>query len=98
MNIYVCIKQVPDTTSNISLKSDKSGIETDGIKWILNPYDEYAVEEAIQLKTANSDAILKVVSIGPVKRVTTAVRTALIWVQMKELWWTQNLNCVPCHS
>lgn len=68
---------MPDTTSNISLKSDKSGIETDGIKWILNPYDEYAVEEAIQLKTANSDAILKVVSVGPAKRVTTAVRTAL---------------------
>jgi len=35
MKIYVCIKQVPDTESKIKLNSDNSGIDTNGIKWII---------------------------------------------------------------
>ena len=46
MKIFVCLKQVPDTESRLQVKGDKSGVEEAGIKWILNPYDEYAVEEA----------------------------------------------------
>ena len=46
MKIYVCVKQVPDTETKIQLKADKSGIEEAGIKWVMNPYDEFAVEEA----------------------------------------------------
>ena len=50
MRIFVCVKQVPDTESKIKLKPDGSGIDEAGIKWVLNPYDEYAVEEAIKIK------------------------------------------------
>jgi len=53
MKIFVCIKQVPDTETKIQLKADKSGIEETGIKWVLNPYDEFAVEEALKVKEAN---------------------------------------------
>lgn len=77
MKILVCIKQVPDTTAKITVKADKSGIETNGIKWVMNPYDEYAVEEAIKLKDANAGSTLSVLSVGPKSRVVEAMRTAL---------------------
>lgn len=77
MNIYVCIKQVPDTETKIKLNADKSNIDTAGIKWVMNPYDEFAVEEAIQLKSKTEGSNLKVITVGPKSRVTDALRTAL---------------------
>lgn len=76
MNIYVCIKQVPDTETKIKLNSDQSGIDTAGIKWIMSPYDELAVEEALRLKEKNAGSTVTVVSAGPA-RVVEAIRTAL---------------------
>lgn len=76
MNIYVCVKQVPDTETKIKLNGDKSGIETAGVKWILSPYDEFAVEEALRLKEKNAGSTVTVVSAGP-SRVVETIRTAL---------------------
>lgn len=76
MKIFVCIKQVPDTETKIQLKADKSGIEESGIKWVMNPYDEFAVEEALKLKATTSDTVV-VVSAGPKGRVVDTLRTAL---------------------
>ena len=76
MNIFVCIKQVPDTETKIVPKSDGSFIETSSIKWIMNPYDEFAVEQALQFKTANSGSIVTVVRVGGVKG-TESLRTAM---------------------
>ncbi len=50
MNIIVCIKQVPDTETIPRLESDEKGIKEEGVNFCLNPYDEYAVEEAIRIK------------------------------------------------
>lgn len=75
MNIFVCIKQVPDTETRLKVTADASGIDTNGIKWIMNPYDEFAVEEALKLKEAKG-ATVTVFSLGP-KRVIDALRTAL---------------------
>ena len=77
MKIYVCIKQVPDTETKIQINAEKNGIETNGIKWVMNPYDEFAVEEALKLKQANAGATVTAVSLGPKKRVVDALRTAL---------------------
>lgn len=77
MKIFVCIKQVPDTETKIKINADQTGIETAGIKWVMNPYDEYAVEEAIKLRDANAGSQVFVVSSGPKQRVQEAVRTAL---------------------
>ncbi|MCB0356579.1 MAG: electron transfer flavoprotein subunit beta/FixA family protein [Bdellovibrionales bacterium] len=77
MKIYVCVKQVPDTETKIKLNNDKSFIDTTGIKWVMNPYDEFAVEEALKYKQANAAAQITVVSLGPKKRVTETLRTAL---------------------
>lgn len=75
MKIFVCVKQVPDTETKIQIKPDKSGIEEASIKWVMNPYDEFAVEEALKLKATTSDAVV-VLSVGP-KRVVDSIRTAL---------------------
>ena len=76
MKIYVCIKQVPDTETRLQIKGDKSGIEETGVKWVMNPYDEYAVEEALKLKESKGGTVT-VLSIGPKSRVSEALRTAM---------------------
>jgi electron transfer flavoprotein beta subunit len=76
MNIFVCVKQVPDTETKITPNGDKSFIETSSIKWIMNPYDEFAVEQALLVKQANSAANVTVVRVGSAKD-TEALRTAM---------------------
>lgn len=76
MNIYVCIKQVPDTEAILQVK-DGTAIKEDNIKWIIGPYDEFAIEEALKLKEKIGDAAsVTVVTLGPV-RVESALRGAL---------------------
>jgi electron transfer flavoprotein beta subunit len=76
VNIFVCIKQVPDTETKVTPNADKSYIETNSIKWIMNPYDEFAVEQALQLKASESGSSVTVVRVGGVKD-TEALRTAM---------------------
>lgn len=76
MKIFVCIKQVPDTETKIKIAADGKGIDTAGIKWIVCPYDEFAIEEAIRFREKNAGAQVTVVSAGP-DRVAEALRTAL---------------------
>lgn len=76
MNIFVCVKQVPDTETKVMPTSDKRYIETTSIKWIMNPYDEYAVEQALLVKASHSGSNVTVVRVGSVKD-TEALRTAM---------------------
>ena len=75
MNIVACVKQVPDTEAQIKVKPDGSGIEEGGIKWVMNPYDEFGVEEALRLKEKNGGEVT-IVSVGPARAMET-IRTAL---------------------
>lgn len=75
MNIVACVKQVPDTEAQIKVKADGTGIEESGIKWVMNPYDEYGVEEALKLKEKLGGEVT-VVSVGPARAMET-IRTAL---------------------
>jgi electron transfer flavoprotein beta subunit len=75
MKIFVCIKQVPDTETKIKLAGDQ--IDPAGIKWVMNPYDEYAVEEAIKIREKNAGAQVLVVTAGPKTRASEVLRTAL---------------------
>lgn len=75
MNIVACVKQVPDTEAQIKVKPDGSGIEEGGIKWVMNPYDEFGVEEALRLKEKTGSEVT-VVSLGPARAMET-IRTAL---------------------
>jgi electron transfer flavoprotein beta subunit len=74
MKIAVIVKQVPDTETKAKL--GPNGLDLAGVKFILNPYDEFAVEEAIKTKSAVSGSTVTVISLGP-DRVVDAMRTAL---------------------
>jgi electron transfer flavoprotein beta subunit len=76
MNIFVCVKQVPDTETKVTPTGDGTFIETANIKWIMNPYDEFAVEQALLIKQAKPEANITIVRVGSVKD-TEAVRTAM---------------------
>jgi electron transfer flavoprotein beta subunit len=73
MNIYVIMKQTFDTEEKIFIKN--GDVSDEGVKYIINPYDEYAVEEAIRQKEQHGGNIV-VVSVGPA-RCAEALRTTL---------------------
>ena len=70
MNIVVCVKQVPDTAAVILPTADGSAIALDDIPWVMNPYDEYALEEALRIKEREGGAVT-VICLGPERAVAT---------------------------
>ena len=64
MKILVTVKRVPDPNANIKVKPDGSGIVTDNLKYVVNPFDEIAIEEALRLKDKGGGAEVVLVSIG----------------------------------
>ena len=75
--ILIPIKRVPDYETKVKIDSSSAGIVKDGIKWIVNPFDEIAVEEALKLKESSMpDAELVVVTIGP-EAAAEQIRTSL---------------------
>ncbi len=58
MKIAVCIKAVPDTETKIAIASDKTHIEAAGVRYIISPYDEFAIEEAYKLKEKHGGEIV----------------------------------------
>ncbi len=50
MKIIVCVNNVPDTAVGLKVRGDSPEIETENIPWVINPYDEYAIEESLRLK------------------------------------------------
>lgn len=77
MKIAVCVKQVPDTETKIKIASGGAGIDAAGIKWVMNPYDENAVEESLKVRDANAGSSVTVFTVGPKARAVEVLRTAL---------------------
>ncbi len=50
MNIFVCVSLVPDSTTKVKVGSDGKSLDESGVSFIINPYDEFAVEEAVQMQ------------------------------------------------
>lgn len=75
MNCIVCISQVPDTETRIKLAADGRRIDEAGVKFIVSPYDEFALEEAIRIKEKHGGEVT-VIGYGP-ERVTQALRECL---------------------
>lgn len=63
MKIAVCVSQVPDTTTKVKVGADGKTIDPAGVTYIINPYDEFAVEAALQLKEKNGGETV-VISVG----------------------------------
>lgn len=77
MKILALLKRVPDTEAKILINPEGTGIKTDGIKYVINTYDEYAVEEALRLREkAGAGSSVTVVCAGPAEA-TELIRTAL---------------------
>ncbi len=66
MNCIVCVTSVPDTASVIKIGPDGKNIDETGIKWIVSPFDEYALEEALQITEAKGGEVT-VVTYGPAR-------------------------------
>ena len=76
MKIAVCLKRVPDTETRIKIGADGRSIDEEGVKFVLNPYDEYAVEQALQLKESAGTGEVTAISLGSSASQET-IRTAL---------------------
>jgi electron transfer flavoprotein beta subunit len=75
MQIYVCVKHVPDTAATISIVGD-TGYNDTACKFIINPYDEYAVEEAVQRVEKEGSGEVIVVTVGP-EAAVSSMRAAM---------------------
>jgi len=75
MKIVVCVKQVPDTETRVQIAPEGNAIVESDINWIVSPYDEFAIEEALKIKEAQGGEVV-VVTVGP-DRAQSALRTGL---------------------
>jgi electron transfer flavoprotein beta subunit len=76
VKIAVCIKRVPDSETRVKIASDGKSLDEAGVKFILNPYDDFAVEEALRRKEAAATGEVVVVALGPAAAQET-IRAAL---------------------
>src|SRR5262245_42509943 len=63
MKLLVGVKHVPDTETKIKLAADGRGLDESGVKWIISPYDEYALEQALRIREARGGEVV-LVSLG----------------------------------
>ena len=84
MNCIVCVACVPDTASVIKIGPDGTGIDETGIKWIISPYDEYALEEALQLTEAKGGEVTAVVRVKPGSQVAPVAVHLIDWAAKPE--------------
>src|SRR5262245_47164180 len=75
MKIVVCVKQVPDTEARSRIAPEGNALVEADINWIVSPYDEFAIEEALKQKEKHGGELV-LVSLGP-DRVQQALRTGL---------------------
>ena len=65
MKIAVCVSHVPDTATRIKIGADRKVIDQSGVTYVINPYDEYAVEEALKTKEKiGGDSVVYAISVG----------------------------------
>ena len=76
MNVIVIIRQTPDTETKIKLDSEAKKIDPAGVTWIINPYDEFAIEKALKIKEKVSAGEVILLACGPA-RTEEAIRQGL---------------------
>ena len=76
MKILVCITHVPDTTSKINFADNNTRFDTNGVQFIIGPYDDYALARAIEIKEATPGTTVTVLNVGPADTEPT-IRKAL---------------------
>jgi electron transfer flavoprotein beta subunit len=85
LNSLVAIAYVPDTETRIKIGADGKSIDESDVKWIVSPYDEFALEEALKTKEAKGAGTVTVVSVGP-ERTKTGLRECLARGADEAVW------------
>jgi electron transfer flavoprotein beta subunit len=76
MKILVCVSKTPETTAKIAFKDDNTAFDTQGVQFIMNPYDEwYALVRALELKEAQGGSVT-IINVGPASN-DTVIRKGL---------------------
>jgi electron transfer flavoprotein beta subunit len=76
MKVAVCVKRVPDSETRVRVAADGKSLDPGGVKFVLNPYDEFAVEEALRCRDEAGGGEVVVLSLGPPTAQET-IRSAL---------------------
>lgn len=76
MKIVVCLKRVVDTAAAVKISGDAKSLDTSGLEFVISPYDEYAIEEALKITEASGEGEVVVVCLGPAEA-TKEIKTAL---------------------
>ena len=76
MNTIVCMKRVPDSATRVRVTPDGMGLDPEGVKYVVNPYDEFALEDAIRRREEAGEGKVTVIALGP-PRTAEAIRQAL---------------------
>lgn len=68
MKILICLSNVPDTTTKIKFTGDSKNFDATGVQWIINPWDEFALTRALEIKETSGTAIEKitVITVGKI--------------------------------
>jgi electron transfer flavoprotein beta subunit len=85
MNSLVCIAYVPDTETKIKIATDGKSIDESDVKWIVSPYDEFALEEALRTREAKGAGTVTVMTVGP-ERAKTGLRECLARGADEAIW------------
>jgi electron transfer flavoprotein beta subunit len=83
MNVLVFVKQVPDTETRIQIRD--GAVDTGSVKWVANPYDEFAIEEALRIRERLGAGKVTVLSLGP-ERVKDAIKYGLSLGADEGIW------------
>ncbi|MCI0589004.1 MAG: electron transfer flavoprotein subunit beta/FixA family protein [Planctomycetes bacterium] len=65
MNVVVCIKRVPATDTRVRVAADGRSLDSQGVEFVLNPYDEFALEEGLRLRERAGSGEVLVLALGP---------------------------------
>jgi electron transfer flavoprotein beta subunit len=76
MNIIVIVRQTPDTETKVKITSEQNKVDNAGITWIINPYDEFAIEKALKIKEQINAGEVILLACGP-SRTEEALRQGL---------------------
>ncbi|MEN8144950.1 MAG: electron transfer flavoprotein subunit beta/FixA family protein [Gemmatimonadota bacterium] len=76
MQSIVCVKRVPDSETRVRIAPSGDSLDASGVKYVLNPYDEYAIEEALQRKEQAGEGSVTVMTVGSEKSAET-LRSAI---------------------
>src|SRR5262245_48620845 len=85
MSSLVCVAYVPDTETRIKVAPDGTSIEEADVKWIVSPYDEFALEEALRIKESKGAGTVTVLAVGP-ERAKTGLRECLARGADEAIW------------